>query len=161
MKEQIAETIEEIRSAAARYYQLTGKPVGVTGEVGEYDAARLLGLTLANVRQAGYDAVKPSGERVQIKTRAGVSGGSRVTGRTPAIKTTHDWESVMLVLMDRTYTTLAIYEADRAAIEGAKIKTESKARNEGKLAVAEFIRLSKKVWPVVNETTQGAQGAAV
>jgi hypothetical protein len=34
------------RSPATEYYRLTGKPLGVTGEVAEYVAAEILGLTL-------------------------------------------------------------------------------------------------------------------
>jgi hypothetical protein len=31
--------------------------LGITGEIGEYEAARLLGLRLASAREPGYDAV--------------------------------------------------------------------------------------------------------
>ena len=42
---------------AKEYYRLTGRPLGITGEVAECEAARLLGITLAVVRQTGYDAI--------------------------------------------------------------------------------------------------------
>lgn len=61
--------IEQARAVAVDYYRLTGRPLGVTGEIGEYDAARLLGMTLVAARMAGYDAIKPDGTKVQIKTR--------------------------------------------------------------------------------------------
>ena len=49
---------------------LTGKPLGTTGEVAEYEAARLLGVELTPARQAGYDAIRASdGWRYQIKGR--------------------------------------------------------------------------------------------
>ena len=35
-----------VNPLAAEYYQLTGKPLGVTGEVAEYIAAEALGLEL-------------------------------------------------------------------------------------------------------------------
>ena len=143
---QIAKCIQSLRESAAQYYQLTGKPIGVTGEIGEYDAARLLGMELTTARQAGYDAVKPNGEKVQIKTRA-LKDTSKILGqRIGAIKTTHDWESVMLVIMDLKYQPYAIYEAERSVIEHAIDRLTSKARNSGKLSIAEFIRFSKKVW---------------
>ena len=49
----------------------------------------------------------------------------------------------------------------RDSLFAGHFKNIYKMADEGKLAVAEFIRLSKKVWPVANETTQGVQGAAV
>jgi len=42
------------KSLARRYYAHTGRPMGVTGEVAEYEATRLLNLTLADVRQTGW-----------------------------------------------------------------------------------------------------------
>lgn len=55
---------------ACRYYDLTGKPLGITGEVAEYEAAMKLNLCLHPPRQAGYDAteVRQEGEvKTQIK----------------------------------------------------------------------------------------------
>ncbi len=49
---EIGEILERAKQAAIDYYRLTGKPLGVTGEVGEYKAARLLGLADA-IDQAG------------------------------------------------------------------------------------------------------------
>ncbi len=62
-------TIEAAKAVARRYRELTGKPLGITGEIGEVLAARLLKLKLAEARQEGYDAVAPDGRRVQIKSR--------------------------------------------------------------------------------------------
>lgn len=36
-----------VKPLAAEYYQLTGNPLGVTGEVAEYVAATVMGLELA------------------------------------------------------------------------------------------------------------------
>jgi hypothetical protein len=35
----IAEVISKARAVAMEYYRLTGKPLGITGEIGEYEAA--------------------------------------------------------------------------------------------------------------------------
>ena len=62
-----------VKLFAAEYYELTGKPLGVTGEVAEYIAAETLGLELAPPRTPGYDAIRqtPKGsQRIQIKGRA-------------------------------------------------------------------------------------------
>ena len=45
--------LADARSLAAEYYQLTGKPLGVTGKVAEYVAAEMLGLALAPPRTPG------------------------------------------------------------------------------------------------------------
>lgn len=36
----IGEVLDRAREAAVAYYKLTGRPLGITGEVGEYGAAR-------------------------------------------------------------------------------------------------------------------------
>ncbi len=69
----VREILAAVKPLAAEYYQLTGKPLGVTGEVAEYVVAELLGLELAPPRTPGYDAIRhtPGGpQRVQIKGRA-------------------------------------------------------------------------------------------
>ena len=48
--------IHEAKKIAMEYREITGKPLGITGEVGEFVAADLLGLTLTEARQPGYDA---------------------------------------------------------------------------------------------------------
>src|SRR5712692_9699527 len=69
----IREILAAVKPLAADYYQLTGKPLGVTGEVAEYVAAELLGLELAPPRTHGYDAIRKTDagpQRIQIKGRA-------------------------------------------------------------------------------------------
>jgi len=61
--------VEAAAATAKRYRELTGRPLGITGEIGEVLTAELLGLELAPARQPGYDAVGPDGKRVQIKSR--------------------------------------------------------------------------------------------
>ena len=47
-----------VKPLVVEYYALTGKPLGVTGEVAEYVAAETLGdLELVEARTAGYDAL--------------------------------------------------------------------------------------------------------
>jgi len=40
----VREILAAVKPLAAEYYRLTGKPLGVTGEIAEYLAAELLGL---------------------------------------------------------------------------------------------------------------------
>ena len=43
----VREILAEVKRLAVEYYRLTGKPLGVTGEVAEYVAAETLNLNLA------------------------------------------------------------------------------------------------------------------
>jgi hypothetical protein len=46
--------LREAKKLAQKYLALTGKPLGITGEVAEYEAAaRILGLELTAAREAG------------------------------------------------------------------------------------------------------------
>lgn len=94
--------LRDAKKLAQKYYQLTGKPLGITGEVAEYEAAQLLGLTLTPARNAGYDAtqgVKKQTRRLQIKGRCLPSGCKRGQ-RLGAIRRDKEWDSVLLVLLD-------------------------------------------------------------
>ena len=54
----------EAKKLAVDYYAETGKPLGVTGEIAELEAADKLDLDLAPPRTKGYDAVARDGRRM-------------------------------------------------------------------------------------------------
>src|SRR5436189_220544 len=54
----VGEILAAAKALAVEYYQLTGKPLGVTGEVAEYVAASTLRLKLASPRTPGHDATR-------------------------------------------------------------------------------------------------------
>ncbi|UEM04732.1 hypothetical protein JL101_004635 [Skermanella rosea] len=59
----------------------------------------------------------------------------------------------MLILLNEFFEPQAIFETARAPLELALTKPGSKARNErGALAITQFIRLGKQVWPAVDAT---------
>jgi hypothetical protein len=100
--ERVREILATVKPLAAEYYQLTGKPLGVTGEVAEYVAAKMLGLTLAEARTPGDDAIRqtPNGpERIQIKGRA-FGDDAKPSQRLSRIKADAACDVVILVLLD-------------------------------------------------------------
>jgi Family of unknown function (DUF6998) len=139
-------TIDAAKAVAKRYRELTGKPLGITGEIGEVQAATLLGLELAGARQAGYDAVDSQGRRVQIKSRC-VLPDSKPGQRVGGIRFDHEWDVVALILMDEDFEPIEILEATRRKVHRALIQPGSKARNErGALAVSKFKSVGQLVW---------------
>ena len=148
----VREVLARAKQAAADYYRLTGKPLGITGEVGEYEAARLLGLTLVAARVPGHDATDDSGLRYQIKSRAVPDPRRTNSQRLGTIKPTHEWDAVLMVLMDQALQTLEIWKADRDAVLAALAAPGSKARNErGALSVSKFRQIGIRVWPALVE----------
>ena len=143
---EVTELLERVKAVAREYRELTGRPLGCTGEVAELEAASILGLSLAEVRQAGYDATGPDGRRIQIKGRC-VLPSSKPGQRVGSINCKHDWDTLMLVLLDEDLNATAIHEADRAAVVAALEVPGSKARNErGALAVSQFKSIGRLVW---------------
>ena len=139
-------TISAAISAAIRYRELTGKPLGITGEVGEIIAARLLKLKLANAREKGYDAVGEDGRLVQIKSRC-IPINSNPGQRIGSIRLNHRWDTVVLTLMTLKYEPIEVWEADRSMIERELLKPGSKSRNErGALSVARFKSIGVLRW---------------
>jgi hypothetical protein len=149
--QRLRELLADVRRLAVEYYQLTGKPLGVTGEVAEYVAAETLGLELAPPRMAGYDAIRQGQDgpqRIQIKGRAyGVDAkpGQRL-GR---IKQGAACDTVLLVLLDSgTLDPREMWEAPYPAVAKRLGEKGSMARERGSLRVSEFKRLARKVWPL-------------
>jgi hypothetical protein len=148
--ERLLRLLAEVKRLAKEYRELTGRPLGVTGEIAEYEAARLLSVELSPARQAGYDAVRESRsgiQRLQIKGRC-VLPDSNPGLRLGGIKLEKEWDAVVLVLLDEGFEATAIYEANRPAVEAALLAPGSKARNQrGALAVSKFKAIGRKVWP--------------
>lgn len=142
--------LERAKKLAQRYRALTGKPLGVAGEIAEYEAARLLGLELVPARQAGYDALrrgKRRPERLQVKGRCILPDSSK-SQRIGKIDKSKPFDAVLLVLMDDAFNATAIYEAQRAAVIAALTAPGSKARNNrGQLGVSKFKSLARRIWP--------------
>ena len=141
--------VEQVKLVSRQYRELTGRPLGCTGEIGELEAIRILGLEPSPVRQAGYDAVwlTPAGKRrVQIKSRC-VLTDSKPSQRIGSIDCTKEWDTVMLVLLDENLDATKIYAADRDQVVSALEAPGSKARNErGALSVSKFRSIGKLVW---------------
>jgi len=141
--------LAQAKILAQRYRKLTGRPLGITGEVAEYEAVRLLGLELAPVRTAGYDAVeRDSGgvRRLQVKGRC-VMPGCSPGQRLGSIDVTKEWDAVLMVLLDDNFDAFEIHEAPRARVLEALTKPGSKARNErGALGVRQFKAIARLRW---------------
>lgn len=148
----VAQLLHNAKELARQYRALTGKPLGITGEVAEFAASQILGLTLTPAREAGYDAVKlVDGQRVrvQIKGRC-LEQGSKRGQRIGGIKIEQPWDTVLLVLLDAQLEPIAMHEAGRDAVVTALTAPGSRARNErGALSIEKFRSISTKVWPAV------------
>lgn len=147
MDKELQEILAAAKDVAVRFRKLTGKPLGITGEIAEFTAAKLLDLKLAEARQAGYDATDRAGRKVQIKGRC-LPEKPGPGQRLGSIRLDHEWDSVLLVLLDDSFEVIEMWEAERQSVEKAILAPGSKARNErGALAVTKFKSIGKKVWP--------------
>jgi hypothetical protein len=141
--------IAQARKLAAEYRRAMGKPLpGVSSEIAEHDAIRLLGLEPMPVGSGGgYQAVDPQrdGKRIQIKSRA-IFDESKGGQRIGQLNMDGSWDSVVLVLMDEEYEPYEIHEAERVDIEefgGGSSKGRAK---RGAMSVARFKIIGRLVW---------------
>src|SRR5437868_3099331 len=95
----IMDILHAVKKLGQEYRSLTGKPLGITGEIAEYEAARILNLELTAARQAGYDAIDSTGRRYQIKGRC-LLPNSKPSQRIGSIATTNEFDAVLLVLLN-------------------------------------------------------------
>lgn len=139
----------QAKRLAQEYYASTGKPLGITGEVAEYEAARLLSLQLAPARTEGYDAIELKGgtpRRLQIKGRC-ILPNCKPGQRIGSIDVTKEWDAVLVVLLDENFDAIEMHEAEREAVIAALAAPGSKARNErGQLGVSKFKAIGKLRW---------------
>ncbi|MGV1760561.1 hypothetical protein ACQZ6F_27235 [Rhizobium sp. A22-96] len=148
----VQEILTAIKPLAAEYYRLTGRPLGVIGEVAAPLAAEVLNLELAPPRTVGYDAIRHrtdgSREHIQIKGRAYSvhPHPSQLLGR---VKQAADCHTVLLVLLDNVTLDLCeIWEAPYSEVAEQFVMPGSNSPARGALSVIEFKRVAIKVWPV-------------
>ena len=143
--------IAQARQLAAEYRRTMGRPLpGVSNEIAEHDAVRLLGLEPKVSEEGGWDAIEPgTGRRIQIKSRTifdETKGGQRVG----QLKLNQDWDAVVLVLMDEDYEPYEIYQAERADIEAFVDESSSSRARRGALSVARFKIIGRLRWDSAN-----------
>lgn len=142
--------ISETRHLAVEFRRTTGKTLpGVSAEIANYDAARLLDLHLCKDQSAGYDAVgrgDREGQRIQIKARV-IFDEEKSGQRVGQLRLEQEWDSVLLVIMDDNYEPDEIYEASREDILEAMDEAGKSARKKrGVMSVARFRIISRLVW---------------
>lgn len=148
----ISDLLERAREIGTAYYRLTGKPLGITGEIGEYEVARIMGLSLVDARMPGYDALGSDGRRIQIKARMFAPDRPIVGQRLGRIKPDSEFDTVALVMLDNEYQPWVIWEAQRQAVIDALAAPGSRSRNErGALSISKFRSLATEVWRRASE----------
>jgi hypothetical protein len=148
--DRIFQLLGEAKRLAQEYHRLTGKPLGITGEVAEFETARILGVKLTPARQAGYDAIETrdgTERQLQIKGRC-LLENCKPGQRLGSIRIDKEWHAVLMVLLDQNYDATEIYEAERPAVESVlKAPPYSKARHErGAMAVSKFKAIGHLRW---------------
>lgn len=145
----VMDILQKAKRLAQRYRRLTGKPLGITGEVAEYEAARILGVKLSAARNRGFDATEQgngSVRRLQIKSRC-LLPNCKPGQRLGSIDIDKEFDAVLMVLLDENFEATAIYEAERKAVIEAIREPGSKSRNERwALGVNKFKAIGKLRW---------------
>ncbi len=148
--------IAQARQLAAEYRRTMGKPLpGISNEIAEHDAARLLNLEPSSNAEAGWDAVDPqSGARIQIKSRT-IFDESKSGQRIGQLKMNQQWDAVVLVLMDEDYEPYEIYQASRDDLAEFVDASSSSRQKRGAMSVARFKVIGELVWDKANGRQDG------
>lgn len=140
--------IGQARQLAAEYRKTMGKPLpGISAEIANHDAVRLLHLEPCSGECNGFDAIDPArkGKRILVKSRT-IFDESKTGQRIGQLKLNGDWDSVLLVLMDEDYEPYAIYEAEREDITEAVGKSSEGRAKRGAMSVARFKIIGQLIW---------------
>jgi hypothetical protein len=139
--------ITQARVLAAEYRRTMGKPLpGISNEIAEFDAMKLLQLVPNTRGEGGYNAIdtERDDKRIQIKSRT-IFDESKSGQRIGQLKLDKAWDSVVLVLMDENYEPYEIYEAERDDILEFIDESSSRAKR-GAMSVARFKIIGRLAW---------------
>ncbi len=138
----------EARKLAADYRRATGKALGISSEIATHDVIRLMKLVPAEPGAGGYDAIgtgSREGKYIQIKGRT-LFKEQKSGQRIGQIKLEQDWDSIMLILMDKDYEPQEIIEASRDEIIAAAAESSTNRAKRGAMTVARFRAIGQQVW---------------
>ncbi len=112
---QICKITRKVIRTAIEYENITGRKLGVTGEIGEILVCKELALKiLSNPIAAGFDAVDNKGKKFQIKTRRGNtnSPGARI-----GTFSSHSFNYAILAILDDKYNIAELYKITYKKLE--------------------------------------------
>ncbi len=144
---EIGKNLQKAKHLAIEYKILTGKSLGITSEVAEYEAAVKLNCTLCSARNPGHDLIDAEGKKVQVKGRV---IGDNIQRVATILENSPEklWDYVLLVLLDEKYELLAIYKANEEDIEREITRERPRGgKPRRNLLVTDFVRISVSVWP--------------
>lgn len=140
--------IAQARILAAEYRRTMGKPLpGISLELAEYDAVKLLNLQAHTTGEGGYNAIDPQrgNKRIQIKSRT-IFDEEKSGQRLGQLRLEQQWDSVVLVLMDEEYEPYEIYEAEREDILEFVGDSSASRAKRGAMSVARFKIIGRLAW---------------
>lgn len=148
--------IAQARQLAAEYRRTMGKPLpGISNEIAEHDAVRLLGLESEPASEQSWDATDPeTGQRLQIKSRT-IFDESKSGQRIGQLKMNQEWDAVILVLMDEDYEPYEIYRAHRDELADFVGASSGSRAKRGAMSVARFKIIGELVWDRVSGRQDG------
>ena len=148
------EIIEAIIPLAVRWKTATDRSLGITGEVGEHLACKLMGWSLAVHLQAGWDATDPQGNRIQIKSRV----LQKDRDRSPTMGTLDlrkEWDQAAIVIMDDHFRVQGIWLAEGQDARKAQENCPNSDGDAKGLPIKTFKRIARQVFPEQEHATGG------
>lgn len=142
---EVTEIVSDAKSLAYAYRRATGRTLGLTGEIGDIEAATKLGLSLVG-SGATHDATDESRARLRIET---LQVDPDTDGRAVCLPTLADgsgFDAMLLVLLDERYDAIEIWRAERAAVLSALADPQVRIAHGGCLSVARFQTIGRLVW---------------
>lgn len=134
---EIIKKVAQATKLAVEYEELTGRRLGITGEVGEVLVCQKLGLSLiADPLFAGYDAIdKANNEKYQIKTRR----VNHLKGRIGSFSK-HEFDFAILAILNNDYKICELYKA-----QSKNLKTIIEKAPKRNPSLRSFINVSEKL----------------
>ena len=137
---------DELRKVASRHRRLTGNTIsGLTGELGEYFASKLLKLRIARKNNnPGYDAIRGK-TKVQIKTGIPVySASNKPYWQFSHVSTSHNWNIIVFVFLTIRYEVKYMYCMSKTALR--KAQTVS-AKKHSSITGTQVMKFGERVYP--------------
>ena len=137
ISDKLLRAVKQSIKTALDYEKITGRKLGITGEMGEVLVCHKLGLNLlADDIATGFDATDDKNKTYQIKTRRARNGRGRLGSFSE-----HKYDYAILVELDYKYSIIEIWKVNYKTIN--PIVEANRRRNP---SLNQFKSVAKRIY---------------
>jgi len=139
------ENLYQMKHLLKLFYSFKGKSLEYKQDISEYYAVKLLKLDVTRFEFSGTDVIRKTKQGEQkLLIKGAVNEDNAIL---ESFQINKGWHSIILVMFDRDFEPIKIFEAEKDSVKKLLKKYPPKEKYERvKIPLNKFISISKLIW---------------